>query len=251
MKRHHGTSRDRPSPLDWKYRPRTSVARRLPDVVDLRRHCPPVYDQLHLNSCSANALACALRFDELEEGRRSLPEPSRLFIYFNERLVAGVVDQDASVSLRDGYRTIAKFGSCPEPMWPYQVRRFRRQPTPRCYRAGRRHEAVEYYRIRRALSHLRTCLAEEYPFVFGLAVHKSMLSRQVKRTGLIPVPRRGDHMVGGHAVLAVGYDHPRRVFIIRNSWGHDWGHDGYACLPYEFMRSSALSWDFWTMRRVS
>lgn len=193
-----------------------------------------MYDQLHLNSCSTNALACALRFDEIKQGRRFLPEPSRLFIYFNERVVAGVVKEDAPVSLRDGYRTITKFGTCPEHMWPYHVDRFRRRPTPPCYRAGRRHEGIE-----------------EFPFVFGLAVHKSMLSREVKRTGVIPVPRRGDPMVGGHAVVAVGYDRARRVFIIRNSWGHEWGHLGYAFLPYEFTRSSALSWDFWTMRRVS
>jgi C1A family cysteine protease len=217
--------------------------------VDLRPHCPPVYDQLHLNSCSANALAAVMRFDEIKEGRRRLPEPSRLFIYYNERLVAGVVDEDAPVSLRDGYRTIAKYGACPEPRWPYVPRRFRRRPTPLCYADARRRLAIEYYRIQRTISHLRACLAERHPFVFGVAVHKSMF--KVRSHGLIPVPRRGDPLVGGHAVVAVGYMHTERLFVIRNSWGTRWGNRGYGYLPYAFMTSPALSWDFWTMRRTT
>jgi C1A family cysteine protease len=108
VNRHLGTGRDRVSPLDWKYRPHSSVVRRLPAVVDLRRHCPPVYDQLHLNSCSANAIAAAVRYDELREGHPDVASPSRLFIYYNERVLAGVVDADTPVALRDGYRAVSK-----------------------------------------------------------------------------------------------------------------------------------------------
>jgi C1A family cysteine protease len=251
VKRHLGTGRDSVSPLDWKYRPHSSVVRRLPAVVDLRRHCPPVYDQLHLNSCSANAIAAALRYDEIREGRPHVPSPSRLFIYYNERVLAGCVGTDSPVSLRDGYRTISKVGACPEPMWPYDVRRFRRPPTPRCFDAAHRHRAIAYYRIRRAIVDLRACLAQTFPFVLAIAVHRSMMSRDVKRTGMVPVPTRHDKLCGGHAVLAVGYDHARRLLIFRNSWGHGWGDGGYGYLPYAFLRSAALSWDFWTMRRVS
>jgi C1A family cysteine protease len=210
-----------------------------------------VYDQLHLNSCSANALAAALRYDELKEGHTAVPQPSRLFIYFNERVAAHLVDRDAPVSLRDGYRTIAKIGACPERMWPYQPRRFKRRPTADCYEAATRHKAIAYFRIRRRLSDLRACLADRFPFVFGMAVHKSMLHRPTRHTGVVSVPTRHDKLVGGHAVMAVGYDHPKRQLIIRNSWGLGWGDRGYGYLPYQFLMSAALSWDFWTMRRVS
>lgn len=251
MKRHLGTGRDRVSFLDWAYRPSSATTRQLPATVDLRRHCPPVYDQLHLNSCSANALAAALRYDELKEGHGDVLPPSRLFIYFNERVVANLVDRDAPVSLRDGYRTIARVGACPERMWPYDPRRFRRRPTARCFDAAARRKAIEYYRIRRLLSHLRACLADRFPFVFGIAVHKSMMHRPTRLTGIVSMPTRHDKLVGGHAVMAVGYDHARRVLIFRNSWGRRWGDRGYGYLPYQFLMSPALSWDFWTMRRVS
>jgi C1A family cysteine protease len=251
VKRHLGTGRDSVSPLDWKYRPHSSVVRRLPAVVDLRRHCPPVYDQRHLNSCSANAIAAALRYDELKEGRPDVSSPSRLFIYYNERVLAGVVGTNSPVSLRDGYRTVSKVGACPESMWPYVVRRFRRPPTPACYHAARRHRAIAYYRIGRATAQLRACLAEGFPFVLALAVHKSAMGRDVRRTGVLPVPTRRDPLQGGHAILAVGYDHARRLFVFRNSWGPAWGDGGYGFLPYAFLLSAALTWDFWTMRRVS
>jgi C1A family cysteine protease len=250
VKRHLGTGRDSVSRLDWKYRPHSSVVRRLPAVVDLRRHCPPVYDQLHLNSCSANALAAALRYDEIREGRPHVP-PSRLFIYYNERVLAGVVGSNSPVSLRDGYRTISKVGACPEAMWPYDVRRFRRPPAPRCFHAAHYYRAIAYYRIRRAIVDLRACLAQGFPFVMALAVHQSMIGKDVKRTGLVPVPTRRDKMRGGHAILAVGYDHARRLLIFRNSWGRGWGDGGYGYLPYAFLSDASLSWDFWTMRRVS
>jgi C1A family cysteine protease len=251
VKRHFGTGRDSESSLDWHYRPHSSVVRRLPAVVDLRRHCPPVYDQLHLNSCSANAIAAALRYDEIKEGRPHVPSPSRLFIYYNERVKAGVVDTNSPVSLRYGYGCVATFGSCPDAMWPYQVRRFRRPPTPSCFRAARRHRAIAYYRIRRSMAQLRACLAEGFPFVMALAVHASMMGRDVRRTGLVPMPTPHDRLRGGHAVLAVGYDHARKLIIFRNSWGRGWGDRGYGYLPYHFVASPVLTWDFWTMRRVS
>lgn len=251
MKRHLGTGRDSVSPLDWKYRPHPSVVRRLPAVVDLRRHCPPVYDQLHLNSCSANAIAAALRYNELKEGRPDVPSPSRLFIYYNERVLAGVVGTNSPVALRDGYRTITKIGACPEAMWPYQVRRFRRAPTPPCFHAAHRHRAIAYYRLRRALVDMRACLAQRFPFVMAIAVHQSMMARAVKQTGVVPLPGRRDRLRGGHAILIVGYHHAKRLLIFRNSWGAGWGDHGYGYLPYTFIASPDLAWDFWTMRRVS
>jgi len=204
-----------------------------------------------LNSCSANAIAAALRYDELREGHPDVSSPSRLFIYYNERVLAGVTDTNSAVSLRYGYRTVAALGTCPEAMWPYLERRFRRMPTPACFRAALRRRAIAYYRIRRAIVQLRACLAEGFPFVMALAVHHSMMGRAVTRTGMVPVPTRHDPLRGGHAVLAVGYDHARRLILFRNSWGRAWGDGGYGYLPYAFVASANLTWDFWTMRRVS
>ena len=204
-----------------------------------------------MNSCSANAITAALRYDELREGRSHVPSPSRLFIYDNERVLSGMVGSNGPVPLRDGYRTIVKPGACPEANWPYEVRRFRRAPTPRCFDLACRHRAIAYDRLRRAISHIRACLAQRFPIVMAIAVHQSMTGRGVRRTGVVPLPARRDRLRGGHAVLVVGSHHARRLLIVRNSWGARWGDHGYGYLPYAFVASRDLTWDFWTMRRVS
>jgi C1A family cysteine protease len=101
------------------------------------------------------------------------------------------------------------------------------------------------------VSPLPSHLADHFPFVFALGVHRSMTRHPIVHTGVVTMPKRGDALLGGHAVLAVGYRHATRQFIFRNSWGPAWGDRGYGYLPYEFVAASALTWDFWTMRRVT
>ncbi|MCU1385801.1 MAG: peptidase [Acidobacteria bacterium] len=134
--RHLGTGRVSDSPLDWKYRAHSPLVRRLSAVVDLRRHCPPVHDQRHLNSCPANVIAAALRDDETKEGRPDVPSPSRLFIYCNARVLSGVAGTKRPVSRRDGDRTVTDAGICPDAIWPDLLRRVRRAPALACFRAA-------------------------------------------------------------------------------------------------------------------
>ena len=63
--------------------------------VDLRSACPPVYDQGQLGSCTANGIAAAIGFDQMKQGVGDVFTPSRLFIYYNERVMEGTVQSDA------------------------------------------------------------------------------------------------------------------------------------------------------------
>ena len=237
-----------PDVRDRVYLPAPSRA--LPRRVDLRPLCPPVYDQHSLNSCSANAIAAAIWFDLRQAGSPDAPSPSRLFIYYNERVTERVVHRNVPVSLRDGYRSVARAGVCPEPLWPYRVRQYARKPSPRCYHLARRERVLSYFRLHRRIASLRACLAEGFPFTLGVSIHESFMSRAVHRTGRVPMPTPHEALRGGHAMLAVGYDDRERHFIVRNSWGPRWGLDGYCLIPYDFIQHPGLSWDFWTSRRV-
>jgi len=249
--RHLGTGRDSVSPLDWKYRPHSSVVRRLPAVVDLRRHCPPVYDQLHLNSCSANAIAAALRYDEIREGRPHVPSPSRLFIYYNEREMEGSVGSDSGAQLRDGMKSVAKTGVCKESDFPYDIHKFKVKPPASCYENAKKSRAIQYFRVCQELAHMKACLAAGYPFVFGFIVYASFMSDETAATGYGTLPLPHDKIDGGHAVMCTGYNDAAQFFIMRKSWGRRWGRDGFFTLPYEYLTSSKLSNDFWTIRHVS
>jgi C1A family cysteine protease len=246
----YGWIRDLPDQRDRKFRltQDTQAASPLPDSVDLRGQCPPVYDQGTLGSCTANAIAAALEFDA---ARQKLPvsTPSRLFIYYNERAMEGTVSTDAGAQIRDGIKSVGQWGDCPETEWPYDVSQFAVQPPPSCYGDASKHLALVYESVEQNLGDLRGCLAAGFPFVFGFTVYASFESEYVARTGNVPMPHWFERVIGGHAVMAVGYNDASATFTVRNSWGPGWGDAGYFYFPYAYM-TSVLSSDFWTIRTV-
>ena len=97
---------------------------------------------------------------------------------------------------------------------------------------------------------MKACLTEGYPFVFGFSVYESFESEEVATRGIMPIPAKNEKLLGGHAVIAVGYDNSKQSFIIRNSWGTKWGIKGYFYMPYSYITDSNKSDDFWTIRLV-
>jgi C1A family cysteine protease len=252
---HYGWVPDVPDHRDFLYAAPAPRLRALPRRVDLRPQCPPIYDQGGLGSCTANAIAGAIEFDRLKQGQKDFM-PSRLFIYYNERVLEGTVGTDAGAQLRDGIRSVARRGDCPEKEWPYIISKFTEKPPAKCYKHALRYRAVEYSRVARTPSQMKGCLADGFPFVFGIAVYVSFESPEVTRTGDVPLPGPGEPGAGddgrpaGHAMMVVGYDDGKRHFIIRNSWGTRWGVKGYGTIPYSYLVDEDLADDFWTIRVV-
>ncbi len=222
----------------------------LPPRVDMRAQNPPIYDQGQLGSCTAQAIAAVLEFDQAKQRQADVFTPSRLFIYYNERVILGTVDEDSGAMMRDGIKSVAKQGSPHERLWPYAVSRFRDKPTSAAYKDGVLHQALLYQRVRPLIEQLKGCLAGGYPFVFGFSVYDSFESAAVAKSGEVSMPGPGEALVGGHAVVAVGYDEARRRFILRNSWGTAWGQAGYFTMPYDYLLDGGLSDDFWTVTLI-
>ena len=215
--------------------------------MDLRQKCPPVYNQKRLNSCSANAVAAAVEFDLMKQRNERIIFPSRLFIFYNSRAIEGTTRSDEGVYIRDAVKSVARYGDCPNDLWPYDEHKFARKPPRRCYERAMKYRAVKYQRVTRNLDHFRGCLASGYPFVFGFSAHQKFRD-VVKNTGVLNMPAPGERVLGNHAVLAVGYDDPRGRLIVRNSWGTGFGLGGYFTMPYEYLLKEDLSADFWTIR---
>ncbi len=228
----------------------------LPSAVDLRKEFKtPAYDQGDLGSCTGNAIAGAVQFARHASGEKPDFVPSRLFIYYNERDIEGTTDQDSGAQIRDGMKAVSKLGICPElpppvPDWPYEIERFTMRPPPPCYDFGQAHQITSYRRIPQILTQMRACLASGFPFVFGFTVYTSFESAEVARTGVVDLPAGDEEVIGGHAVLAMGYDDKAQRFIVRNSWGPKWGENGYCRMPYAYLSDPHLSSDFWTVRLV-
>jgi len=247
--RHYGWIPDVPDQRDHLYAAPSQYLTALPAATDLRKKCAPVYDQGQLGSCTANAIAGAVEFDRLKQKLHDFV-PSRLFIYYNERKIEGTVPIDSGAMIRDGIKTVASDGVCPEPEWPYVIAKFATRPPAKCYRDAKLDRAVSYQSIVPNVNQMKGCLASGYPFIYGFTVYESFESEAVARTGHAPMPGWSERAVGGHAVMAVGYDESKQWFLVRNSWGTGWGMKGYFTMPYAYLVQPGLSQDFWTIRLV-
>jgi C1A family cysteine protease len=244
----------------------------LPKLVDLRPTCPPVYDQGQLGSCTANGIGFAVQFEMMKQGINFMvtstvnffkrlfckaktlvasPIPSRLFIYYNERVIEGTVRQDSGANIRDGIKTLNKQGVCSESIWPYDIGKFKNKPTKNCYTAALQDKAVKYAAVNQDLNSMKSVIAARYPIVGGFTVYESFESNEVAKSGIVPMPKSNEQVLGGHCVALVGYDDSKRCFIVRNSWGESWGDKGYCYMLYDYWTNPNLANDFWQIDLIS
>jgi C1A family cysteine protease len=216
----------------------------LPKEVDLRPQCPAVYNQGQLGSCTANAIAAHLDFNRHKQGEQFI-YPSRLFIYYQERFLEDTVDSDSGASIRDSVKVVKQYGAPPESEWPYLINNFELEPTEEAYTDALNYEDLSYLAVGDLLS-MKSCLAERFPFVTGITVYESFMGA----TETVPIPDKRENVLGGHAVMIVGYDDTKECFILRNSWGADWALSGYVYIPYAYLTNPGLSSDRWTLRKV-
>lgn len=245
----YGWIPDLPDQRDHFYAAPAERLAALPPKVDLTPRCPPVYDQGELGSCTGNSIAAAIEFDRVKQGLLDFV-PSRLFIYYNERAMEGTVGSDSGAQIRDGIKSVATQGVCPETEWPYDITKFAEEPPQSAQTDALQNRALSYQRLIQNLTQMRGCLASGYPFVFGFTVYESFESDQVASTGHVPMPAPTEQQIGGHAVMAVGYDDANLWLVVRNSWGPGWGMSGYFTLPYAYVTQPSLAADFWTVRVV-
>lgn len=237
---------------DWLYSAPFHSIGKLPKEVDLRKtgFVQPRRDQGRLGSCTANAVASCHYFSQAKQGQKPF-NPSRLGIYWMERDIEGTVNYDSGAYGRDGFKAIQKNGIWPEEMQPYNISNFKKKPSADCYKEGLRHQGLQYFVVSKNLEQLQGCLAEGFPFAFGFTVYDSFESATVARTGIMPLPRHGESVLGGHEVYAIGYKFINNMlyFICANSWNTSWGDKGDFYMPASFMTGRDCS-DYNTLRLV-
>jgi C1A family cysteine protease len=215
-------------------------------TVDLRTsgHLPPVYDQGQLGSCTGNGIAGAIEYALKAESKPAFT-PSRLFIYYNERVIEGTVEQDAGAEIRDGIKSVASDGACKETLWPYDQTKFTVKPTDDVYTESKKGIIKQYSRVPVALHNIQNVLSHKVPIVFGCSIYQSFETDTVASNGMVPMPNPSEKQLGGHCMLMVGYTQTH--FIVRNSWSPNWGDGGYCYMPFDYLTNTYLADDFWAI----
>ncbi|PRR86890.1 C1 family peptidase [Clostridium luticellarii] len=219
----------------------------LPKEADLRKYMSPIVDQGELGSCTANAIVSGLR-EYLENiSKEPYKQLSRLYLYWWERFIENTVNDDSGAYIRDGMKVLKQLGCSFENDYPYDISKFTEEPTPRAVLNGVSYTIEEYRRVK-DLNTLKIALAENLPVVTGIKVYSSFESDDVADTGIVPMPDiTKEQLLGGHAILAVGYNDNKTQVIMRNSWGEDWGDKGYFYLPYKYFTDpNNYVTDMWT-----
>lgn len=225
---------------------------KFPSSLSLATKCSPVVDQGNLGSCTANAIASGLREYMLLKAGKPLVRLSRLFLYYQERSLEGTINQDAGATLKAGMSVITKMGTCQEKLDPYDITQFTVQPTNDAITDALNYRIGSYFELH-TIADIKTCLIQGFPVVTGMNVYESFESQKVAQTGQMPLPKKGEQLLGGHAVLIVGYRdsifYPGGgYFTVRNSWGPKWGAGGYFFMPYKYIDPLLQAWEFWTAR---
>ena len=230
-------------------------------ITNLREYFSPIENQGSLGSCTANAVVGLVEYFE-RRAHDQFIDASRLFLYKATRDLLHWTG-DTGAYLRSTMGALALFGVPPEEYWPYQVAAFDKEPTAFCYSFAQNYQAISYYRLDpptvtpdTLLTRIKTNLVAGLPSVFGFTVYSSIA--QAGTTGRIPYPVPGEKVLGGHAMVVIGYDDNLKItnantgasttgaLLVRNSWGAGWGDHGYGALPYGYVTKS-LAVDFWSL----
>ena len=230
---------------DYKY---TVTPKASPNIVDLRAFCSPIENQGSLGSCTGQAIAGAIEL--LNKRNRKPTDVSRLFIYYYERLLLGTVNYDSGAYIRDGIKATNHYGASLESYWPYDIRKFKQEPISEAKTDALQRKVTRYERVN-DFNGCVDALSNGYPVIMGFRVYDSFMSKNVAKTGIMTYPNiKREKLLGGHAVLLVGYNKSKKVFIARNSWGTNWGDKGYFYMPFDVIKPN-MSSDYWIIKSVN
>lgn len=234
--------RSKPDSRDFVYKQTNGIP--LTNQIDLRVWDSIIEDQGDLGSCAGAAITNAYELMVKKDYPEKFVQLSSLFVYYNSRLMEGegLVLEDSGAYIRNGLKSLKTYGVCSEKLWPYDIEKFDDKPPKECYDDAlqRRISSYEYLKTN---TDVLQVLNSEKPVVIGMEIYKSF--NNVNRlNSVVQMPKEGETNLGGHALCLVGYSLKYQQFLAKNSYGTDWGNQGYCWLPFDYL--SEHGWERWS-----
>ena len=236
-----GLRRSSNDPRDYEYKLKVPMNIKLP----LQHEIIPraIYNQGDIGSCSANAICNQIM------GLKDYTDntyPSRLYQYYNSRLLEGNIKEDTGATYRSAYKALSKFGFCDEKLCEYDTKQYKVEPSKECYDTANKSLIKKYQSLIPSIYAIEYAISQNLIVTFGTIIYDNFNDYD-KTDFIIPYPKGGQ--LGGHAICICAYDHSKRLFKIVNSWGPEWGINGTAWMHYDHVIDQNYSFDFWTISK--
>ena len=213
----------------------------IPSRYDLEASCGPHKDQASLGACTMFAGTGNQEY-LYRKFKNQAPVFSPLFGYYLERKEDGTLDEGDSGSYgRTACKVMQTYGLCLEGSDVYDPDRFRIPPTDAQLAEALNYKSGAYHRLT-TVDDMKHCIASDYPFLVGFTVYESFEENTWR---VMPMPKHGERILGGHEVLFIGYDDAKSAFKVRNSWGEKWCDGGNFWFPYEAAADQGILQDAW------
>lgn len=174
---------------------------------------------------------------------------SRLFQYYATRTIEGTTSEDSGATIRDTLKAANKYGVLDEKLWPYDINKFTVKPAAALWTQALTHKVTSYHSVADGdLATMKSLIAQGYLVGFGFTVYSYFMTQQMATHGILHLPTKSETVEGGHAVALCGYDDAKSAFLVRNSWGPDWGIGGYFYMDYAYVANTSLASDFWVIQ---
>jgi hypothetical protein len=185
------------------------------DLNNFQLKINKIYDQLQLGSCVSNGVATCIDYIN------SNIMPSRLYIYFNGRLLSKLSSlDDTGLTIRDGCKSVAKYSTCSELEWPYNIEQFTTIPDLNCYKNSYKYSNYKYESVNQDINSIKTTLLNNHPILFGFDIYSNFFDNDVTTTGIVKLPNiTNDNLLGAHCCVIIGFNDNTQTFTCVNSWG--------------------------------
>jgi C1A family cysteine protease len=213
--------------------------------VDLRRHFSSIKNQGRQGSCLAFALSAVMEYT-VKVKRAETADFSEAFLYYKAREKAGQQNVDNGSYFVYAIETLQQLGICTERFMPYDEYDYTSSPSQNAYNNALSYKISKANTVNQQLEDLKSALYNGYPIAISAAIFSSFGNGS---NDVIPMPSKrevNNYQYGGvahsyHAMVIVGYDDNRQQFIVRNSWGDNFGDNGYCYMPYDYITDENLT----------